>query len=202
MAGACGASGESARFTRKEERAGNSARLRAFADVWRIGETPDMSRDSAVEIAGEQLKWYRSHKTKARWGHYLLELVAVALSFLVTIAGILRWDAKVAAIAGGILVLLAGLRAEFQLRENWIGWNAAEAEVQKAMDYYGTEIEPYDGPDRDQQLVRRVWEVRMSETQAWKSRKSPPPPPTSQESSASSGRRAAGSGSPPSELGE
>ena len=160
-----------------------------------------MTENLALGIAQDQLDWYRTHKTQARWGHYGIELLAVALSFLVAIAGILGWDPAVAAVAGSILVVLAVIRSLFQRRESWIAWAAAEAALANAIDFYVTKIEPYDGSDRDRQLVRRVWEVRSSETEAWKSRVSSPTPPTPEELSASLGRQA-DSGSPPSELGK
>jgi Protein of unknown function (DUF4231) len=140
-----------------------------------------MTENSALVIATRQLAWYGTHKTRARWSHYAGELAAVALSFLAAIAGILGWDPAVPAVAGSLLVVLALLRGLFQSRESWIAWAMAQAELQKAIDYYATKIEPYDGPDRDRQLVRRVWEVRNGETEAWKSRKSSPPTPTPEE---------------------
>ena len=158
-----------------------------------------MTEDSALTVARKQLDWYRTHKTRARISHYALELVALALSVVVTIAGILGSDPAVPAIAGAALVVLATLRGLFESRQSWIAWAGAEAELEKAIDYYASENEPYDGPDRDKQLVRRVWEVRTSETEAWQARKSSPPPPPAEELGASPAGEIAG-GNPPGNL--
>lgn len=136
-----------------------------------------MNDDSALGIAQKQLQWYKANKTRARLAYYGIELLAIALSSLVAIAGTLGWGAAVPAVAGSLLVALAAIRTLFQRRESWIAWAASEAALEHAIDFYVAKLEPYDGPDGDRQLVRRVWEVRNNETEAWKSRVSSPPPP-------------------------
>lgn len=129
-----------------------------------------MEPRSALEIASRQLHWYRTRKTRNRIGARLVELCALGISLLVAIAGALAWDSLVPAVAGAVLVLLAGVREVFNWREGWLAFVAAEAELERAIDFYHARIPPYDGGDRDQQLIRRTWEVRMTETSEWRSR--------------------------------
>jgi hypothetical protein len=134
-----------------------------------------MAGSSAVENANRQLVWYRSNARRARIGYYTLELVALGVSFAVAAIGIFSWDATLAAMAGAVLVLIAGVRAIFQWREGWVASVMAQTELETAIDFYEQGMSPFDGNDRDQQLTRRVWEIRNRETAAWQSRRQAPP---------------------------
>jgi uncharacterized protein DUF4231 len=137
---------------------------------WHTEKPTVIEPRSALEIASSQLQWYRRRKTRNRIGARLVELSALGISLLVAIAGALAWDSLVPAVAGAVLVLLAGIREVFNWREGWLAFVAAEAELERAIDYYHAGIPPYDGADRDERLIRRTWEVRTTETSEWRSR--------------------------------
>jgi uncharacterized protein DUF4231 len=131
--------------------------------------------ESALDIATRQLAWCRANAKSGRLGYDGLELLVLGVSLLVTVAGTLAWDAAVPAIVGAVLVLLAGVRAIFQWRERWVGSAMAQTGLATAIDFYNQRLSPYDGVDRDEQLIRRACEIRIRETAAWESRRSSPP---------------------------
>jgi Protein of unknown function (DUF4231) len=161
-----------------------------------------MAENSALDIAKKERDWYRVHKTSARLSHYGLELAALALSFLVTLAGILEWNLAGPAVAGAAVAVIAGLRGLFGSQESWIAFAAAEADVDRAIDYYNMNDAPYVGPDRDKRLVRQVHQIRSSETTAWKSRKSQSTQAETDEVAPVGGAGGSGGGDPPSNLGQ
>lgn len=153
-----------------------SANAAASFSVMRVqrrdGQRPDpwSLPDPLLGVALEQLDWYAVHRARARWGHYVLEVLQILGAAGATLAAGLQAAAWATAVLAAATLVVTGLRQVFHLHENWLAFAVAWAQLNTAINEYRMLPEGDARVQAGRALVDRVNSVVEGETRSWAAR--------------------------------
>lgn len=83
-------------------------------------------------------------------------------------AALMHNDARVPAVLGALIVVLAGLRSVFHWQENYLRYSGAREAIEAQRRLYLTEATPYADPaTRDQELADAITRIEQEEMAGW-----------------------------------
>jgi hypothetical protein len=154
--------------------------------VWTVfmpvgaSKTPDPYSDGgegpgAYASALNARERYQDAAARARRLYAFSELALVIFAAAVPVAGVLSpGDARWAAILGGVVTVLTGLRAIFHWRDNWTRYSIAYTQVLVELRLYSAGAAPYNVPEkRDARLAMAINRIETTETTTWSKLKGP-----------------------------
>jgi len=115
------------------------------------------------------MAWYARYAARARDRYRILEIALLIVGASISVAA-LAWPGNgvPAAVLGGIVVILTGLRQIFDWQENYVRFTWACQALTQARRRYEIGEQPYDDPAlRDRKLMEVVNTVEAQETQGW-----------------------------------
>jgi Protein of unknown function (DUF4231) len=131
---------------------------------------PDADPASVAQAEAIRLfNWYARNLKRSRYRFQISELILLAASAAVPVAGILTpGDARPAAIIGAGVVVLTGLRSVFHFYDNWTRFGWACSVIRTELRLYAAAVAPYDDPEtRDGILLRKINSTELTETSQW-----------------------------------
>jgi hypothetical protein len=163
-----------------------TAVVAAIATRWRLRmkaptkpparEEPPPAPESYARSEAERIfRWYARSARASRYRFQISEMILLAASATVPVAGILTPDdARPAAIIGAAVVVLTGFRSVFHFYDNWTRFAGTCAVINAELRLYEASVGPYDDPAlRDEILLRKINSAELTETARWM--KLPPP---------------------------
>lgn len=123
----------------------------------------------AVLVCEDLMAWYARYAARARERFRILEIALLVVGASISVAA-LAWPGNgvPAAVLGGVVVVLTGLRQIFHWQENYVRFTSACQELKQARRRYEIGEPPYDDPAlRDRKLMEVVNTVEAQETQGW-----------------------------------
>jgi hypothetical protein len=111
-------------------------------------DPPDLEPASFAQAEAIRLfRWYARNVKRSRYRFQVSELILLAASAAVPVAGILTpGDARPAAIIGAGVVVLTGLRSVFHFYDNWTRFGWACGVIRTELRLYAAAVAPYDDP--------------------------------------------------------
>ena len=140
---------------------------------------PEADPSSVAQSEAVRLfKWYASHLKRSRFSFQASELILLAASAAVPVAGIMTpGDARPAAIIGAGVVVLTGLRSVFHFYDNSTRFGWACSVIRTELRLYAAAVAPYDDPQtRDGILLRKINSTELTETSQWMTMPGPSAP--------------------------
>ena len=138
-----------------------------------------MDRDEYLrDRLDDQIRW---HGDKAAWNQRWfrrLQLAQIAMGALIpfasgTVGLLLEADSALPVIASGFLgVLIAftgGVLALYAFQENWVSYRSTAEALKRERALYRAGVEPYQGADAFDLLVRRAEGIMTAEHTRWAS---------------------------------
>jgi hypothetical protein len=163
----------------------------AIANRWRprmtastkpqAGDGPPATPESYARSEAERVfRWYAKNARASRYRFQISEMILLAASATVPVAGILTPDdARPAAIIGAAVVVLTGFRSVFHFYDNWTRFAGSCALINAELRLYEAGVEPYDIPaTRDETLLRKINSAELTETARWMKLPTPGTTPT------------------------
>jgi hypothetical protein len=80
--------------------------------------------DPALALALQQLRWYATHRNRARVTYETIEVLLLLLTATTTVAAALKASAWVTAILAASTVVLAGLNKVLDSHDNWVAFGS------------------------------------------------------------------------------
>ena len=113
--------------------------------------------------------WYARNAKQSRYRFQVSEMILLAASAAVPVAGILTpGDARPAAIIGAAVVVLTGFRSVFHWYGNWTRFASACSAIKAELRLYEASVAPYDdAATRDEILLRKINSTELTETAQW-----------------------------------
>ncbi len=142
------------------------------------GEPPPQAPESYARSEAERVfRWYARNARASRYRFQISEMILLAASAAVPVAGLLTpGDARPAAIIGAAVVVLTGFRSVFHFYDNWTRLAGTCAVIKAELRLYEASVEPYEVPaTRDEILLRKINSAELTETGRWMTL---PPPAT------------------------
>jgi hypothetical protein len=124
---------------------------------------------SAVGVCEDLIAWYGKYAARARDRYRVLEVALLIIGASISVAA-LAWPGNgvPAALLGGIVVVLTGLRQVFHWQENFVRFTWAYQTLKQERRRYDVGEPPYNDPSlRDRKLMEVVNSVEARETQGW-----------------------------------
>ena len=133
----------------------------------------------AMRLANDSYDWYKARAAHSRAAYKVSETALLIVSAAIpTNAAIFPDDVIVPALLGGVVVVLAGLRAVFHWQDNYLRFSAAREAIEAERRSYNTGAKPYDDrATRDQILAAAVSKIEHAEMAGWNKIASPRPNP-------------------------
>jgi uncharacterized protein DUF4231 len=132
--------------------------------------TTAMSAPSpAAGVCEDLIAWYGKYAARARDRYRVLEVALLIVGASISVAA-LAWPGNgvPAALLGGIVVVLTGLRQVFHWQENYVRFTWAYQTLKQERRRYDVGEPPYNDPSlRDRKLMEVVNSVEARETQGW-----------------------------------
>jgi hypothetical protein len=120
-------------------------------------------------VCDDLIAWYATYAARARDRYRILEIALLIVGASISVAA-LAWPGNgvPAAVLGGIVVVLTGLRQIFHWQENYVRFTWACQTLKQERRRYDVEEPPYDDPALcDRKLMEVVNTVEAKETQGW-----------------------------------
>jgi hypothetical protein len=127
------------------------------------------SPSSAVRVCEDLIAWYTAYAARARERFRILEIALLIVGASISVAA-LAWPGNgvPAAVLGGIVVVLTGLRQIFHWQENYVRCTWACQMLKQERRRYDVGEPPYNDPAlRDRKLMEVVNTVEAQDTQVW-----------------------------------
>jgi hypothetical protein len=124
---------------------------------------------SAVGVCEDLIAWYGKYAARARDRYRVLEVALLIVGASISVAA-LAWPGNgvPAALLGGIVVVLTGLRQVFHWQENYVRFTWAYQTLKQEHRRYHVGEPPYNDPSlRERKLMEVVNSVEARETQGW-----------------------------------
>jgi Protein of unknown function (DUF4231) len=124
---------------------------------------------SAVGVCEDLIAWYGKYAARARDRYRVLEVALLIVGASISVAA-LAWPGNgvPAALLGGVVVVLTGLRQVFHWQENFVRFTWAYQTLKQERRRYDVGEPPYDDPTlRDRRLMEVVNTVEARENQGW-----------------------------------
>jgi hypothetical protein len=144
-------------------------RMKASTKPAAADEPPTEPGSYARAEAERVFRWYARNARRSRYRFQISEMILLAASAAVPVAGILTpGDARPAAIIGAAVVVLTGFRSVFHFYDNWTRLAATCAAIKAELRLYEASVAPYDNPvTRDEILLRKINSAELTETGKW-----------------------------------
>lgn len=128
-----------------------------------------MTENYALDVADGSYGWYVTASIRSRRADRRSEVATVVLSAAIPLAAVLCPGAVwLPALLGSCLVVLAGTRAMFHWRENYLRFSRAREAVEAIRRDFHTWSPPYDEAEtRERRLVEAVTRVEQNEMRQW-----------------------------------
>ena len=123
----------------------------------------------ASRVCDDLIAWYGTHAARARDRYRILEIALLIVGASISVAA-LTWPGNgvPAAVLGGIVVVLTGLRQVFHWQENYVRFTRVWQTLKQERRRYDVGEPPYNDPAlRDRKLMEVVNTVEAQETQGW-----------------------------------
>ena len=123
----------------------------------------------AVRECDHLIAWYAKYAAQARERHRVLEVALLVVGASISVFA-LAWPGNgvPAAVLGGVVVVLTGLRQVFHWQENYVRFTSAWQTLKQERRRYEVGEPPYDdSATRDQELMEVVNTIEAKETQGW-----------------------------------
>jgi hypothetical protein len=127
------------------------------------------SPSPAVRVCEDLIAWYATYAARARERFRILEIALLVVGASISVAA-LAWPGTgvPAAVLGGIVVVLTGLRQIFHWQENYVRFTWACQTLKQERRRYDVGEPPYNDPAlRDRKLMEVVNTVEAQDTQGW-----------------------------------
>lgn len=124
---------------------------------------------SAARVCDDVIEWYARYAIRARTRYRLLEMALLVVGASISVAA-LAWPGNgvPAAMLGGVVVVLTGLRQVFHWQENYVRFTSACLTLRHERRRYDVGEPPYhDVALRDRRLMEVVNSVEAKETHGW-----------------------------------
>jgi hypothetical protein len=123
----------------------------------------------AMGLANDSYGWYKDRAAHARAAYKVSETALLIVSAAIpTSAAIFPDDVIVPALLGGVVVVLAGLRAVYHWQDNFLRFSGAREAIEAERRLYNTGAKPYDDlGTRDQALAAAVTRIEQAEMAGW-----------------------------------
>ena len=134
-------------------------------------------RSYARTEAERVFNWYARNARGSRYRFQISEMILLAASAAVPVAGILTpGDARPAAIIGAAVVVLTGFRSVFHFYDNWTRLAGTCAAIKAELRLYEAWVDPYDDPaTRDEILLRKINSAELADAAKWMTLPAPRP---------------------------
>ena len=123
----------------------------------------------AVVVCEDLIIWYGKYAARARDRYRVLEVALLIIGASISVAALV-WPGNgvPAALLGGIVVVLTGLRQIFHWQENYVRFTWACQTLKQERRRYDVGEPPYNDPSlRDRKLIEVVNSVEARETPGW-----------------------------------
>jgi hypothetical protein len=123
----------------------------------------------AVGVCEDLIVWYGKYAARARDRYRVLEVALLIIGASISVAALV-WPGNgvPAALLGGIVVVLTGLRQIFHWQENYVRFTWACQTLKQERRRYDVGEPPYNDPAlRDRKLMEVVNTVEAQDTQGW-----------------------------------
>ena len=123
----------------------------------------------ASRVCDDLIAWYGTHAARARDRYRILEIALLIVGASISVAA-LTWPGNgvPAAVLGGIVVVLTGLRQVFHWQENYVRFTRVWQTLKQERRRYDVGEPPYNDPAlRDRKLMDVVNTVEAQDTQGW-----------------------------------
>ena len=123
----------------------------------------------AARVCDDLIAWYGTNAARARDRYRILEIALLIAGASISVAA-LAWPGNgvPAAVLGGIVVVLTGLRQVFHWQENYVRFTWACQTLKQERRRYDVGEPPYNDPALcDRKLMDVVNAVEAQETQGW-----------------------------------
>jgi Protein of unknown function (DUF4231) len=127
------------------------------------------SPSPAVRVCEDLIAWYATYAVRARERFRILEIALLVVGASISVAA-LAWPGTgvPAAVLGGIVVVLTGLRQIFHWQETYVRCMWACQTLKQERRRYDVGEPPYNDPAlRDRKLMDVVNTVEAQDTQGW-----------------------------------
>lgn len=133
------------------------------------GRPPDPSPSPSLSEVDRLMGWYATNAVHSRGRHYIVEVALLVVGASVPVAALaLPGNGVPAAVLGGIVVVLTGLRQVFHWHDNYVRFTAACQALKHERLKYMVFEPPYDDPaTRDRSLVDVMNSIEEQETRGW-----------------------------------
>lgn len=133
------------------------------------GDGAQPAASYAHSEAQRVFQWYARQARKSRYRFQISEMILLAASAAVPVAGIMTpGDARPAAIIGAGVVVLTGFRSVFHFYDNWNRFAGACGAIKAELRLYEASVSPYDDSyARDEILLRKINSTELTETAQW-----------------------------------
>ena len=123
----------------------------------------------AMKLADDSYRWYHERALACRRGYQIQETVTLIVAAAIPASAVLTHnDARIPAILGALVVILAGLRAIFHWQETYLRFSGAREAVKTQRRLYAIGAAPYDDlATRDAELTREITRIEQEETAGW-----------------------------------
>lgn len=113
--------------------------------------------------------WHQRMSARSRVRYQVSEALVLVLSAAVTITGIVfTHRAWIPAVISAVVALIAGSRAIFHFRDDWLRHSVTFVSLKAEIRRYQVGAAPYDDPvSRQARLVDAVSQTEMQETTSW-----------------------------------
>ena len=123
----------------------------------------------AARVCDDLIAWYGTYAARARDRYRILEIALLIVGSSISVAA-LAWPGNgvPAAVLGGIVVVLTGLRQVFHWQESYVRFTWACQTLKQERRRYDVGEPPYNDPALcDRKLMEVVNTVEAPETQGW-----------------------------------
>lgn len=123
----------------------------------------------AALTCDDLMAWYGTYAARSRDRYRILEIALLAVGASISVAA-LAWPGNgvPAAVLGGVVVILTGLRQIFHWQENYVRFTWAFQALNQERRRYDVGDPPYNDPFlRDRKLMEVINAVERQETEGW-----------------------------------
>ena len=116
----------------------------------------------------DQLNWYEKRSKTAKQAYQILKLAQIVIAAAIPIVVAAHGSAVIAAVLGGVIVILEGAQQLFQFQQNWIRYRGTAEALRHEKFMYQALAGAYAGADAPiRRLAEAVEALVSAETTSW-----------------------------------
>jgi hypothetical protein len=116
----------------------------------------------------DQLNWYERRSKTAKQAFQILKLAQIVVAAAIPIGVAANGSAVIAAVLGGVIVILEGAQQLFQFQQNWIRYRGTAEGLRHEKFLYQARAGAYAGADVPvRRLAEAVEALVSAETASW-----------------------------------